>query len=161
MHHDTRDTIANRPEYHDTHGLPLPADDTLSVSITFDDITTIARAYVRGHAVAAGVARRHPKDARNPHLGQSLALARLFQNLHEFYVHEAHIRLHPAPEPDAAMVKALRKGAKAEAKAKKDARRRDARERFKREASQQVDASPAEREAWRARTFGDWQQGHA
>lgn len=114
-------------------GYPETVSSNLRIEIVDDDVITVARIFNEdGHAIAAGVAKRHRKDKRNNDLGRALALSRAYKNLSLEY--DAIVdRLTTAPVQNVTeekAVKAARAQARAAAKARKDQRRAAAREAY-------------------------------
>lgn len=142
-----------------SRGYPSVAHDDFRVTIVSDDSVSIAQITLdEGATIAAtGVAKRHPRDKRNRELGRCLALSRAFQAYADRYAAEAARLADPGPEPDAELVKAMRRANRAEAVKRKNEKRRAARDKFFREVYQPgSNWRPDAVDEWRGRAFGDW-----
>lgn len=144
-----------------TRGYPTIAwRDDMKITIVSDDMYTVAQITLSnssGAVVATGTAKRHPLDKQNRELGQCLAVARAFQAYADRYASRAAALADPGPEPDAELVKAMRRANRAEAVKRKNEKRRAARDKFFREVYQPgSNWRPDAVDEWRGRAFGDW-----
>lgn len=118
-----------------SRGYPVTVSHVLKIEIVDDSTITVARIYnaeENGQAVAAGVAKRHRNDKRNTDLGRSLALARAYRNLaaqYDLVAERLAASAQSNPDEDRAMRNA-RKLSRAASKARKDERRKGAREAY-------------------------------
>lgn len=145
-----------------SRGYPALSHDEMTVTIVRDDTLTVAQLVLKEsqQVVASGVSKRHPRDARNPDIGKALAVGRMFASYAAQYERLAAQLSDPGPEPDAELVKAMRRANRAEAVKRKNERRRAARDAwFAKEKAAAPDSSALndmDADEWRGRAFGDW-----
>lgn len=108
-----------------------PPDSVLFNSMT-DGTTTFVQITLYGEPIGTGVAKRHPRDARNQDLGMALAVSRAFMDAGSRYAITVDRLLNPEPDPSSAAIKELRKLTKADTKRRRDIKRRAARKTFRR-----------------------------
>lgn len=148
-----------------SQGMPYSSEGALRIDIVYNDSVTVASLVARsGTLIARGVAKRNPRDARNTELGINLALARLLNKAAEVYARQAVKLSNPDPDPMREPLRAMKRANRAEQAKRKNARRREARNKYfeeNKETWRIVDAANRPRQYddaddWRARVFGDW-----
>jgi hypothetical protein len=126
-HKETRDLIASvGPVY--PVGLHTSAEDAVKVKHMTDGTETVVQITLYGQPIGTGRARRRKGDQRDDELGMVLALTRAFTDAATQYAGALDRMLHPGPEPDAEVIRAMRRSARDERRKTKDEKRRAARE---------------------------------
>lgn len=128
---ETMRLITSRgPKYQAKERLGLSVGDGTAVKFTSmsDGTVTIVQITLYDEPIGTGVAKRHPKDARDQELGMSLALVRAFTDAAAKYTKSIDMKLSPPVDPSLVAVKQLRKFITDDAKRRKDIKRKAARE---------------------------------
>lgn len=128
---DTMKLITSRgPKYQSRERIGLSVGDGSAVKFTSmsDGTVTIVQITLYDEPIGTGIAKRHPKDARDQELGMSLALVRAFTDAAAKYTRSIDMKLNPPADPSNVAVKQLRRFITDDAKRRKDIRRKAARE---------------------------------
>lgn len=102
--------------------------DSVKFSTMTDGTTTVVQISLLGTPIGTGVAKRHPKDARNQELGMALALTRAFTDAAAKYTYSLGVMLNPPPDPSLQSLRHMRGYIKKDKQRRKDIKRKAARE---------------------------------